>query len=163
MACRGSVCQGEERANLRSVSSLELDREFVARACLAQLTCVFFHVSHPHFHLYRVSVAQSSSTSPHLRPTQNPYRASGIGLETALQFASEGARLCLGDINEEAILKAAELVKSRYPTSEAIGLKCDVSKEPEVKALVQGAVDQFGRLDVLVSRFVTFFHSGSAI
>ena len=82
---------------------------------------------------------------------QIPYQHSGIGLETALQFAAEGARLVLGDINHEAILKAAALVKERFPTSEAIGLKCDVSKEDEVKALVQGAVDEFGRLDVLVS------------
>jgi len=29
-------------------------------------------------------------------------------------------------------------------------VKCDVSKEDEVKAMVQSAVDQFGRLDVLV-------------
>jgi NAD(P)-dependent dehydrogenase (short-subunit alcohol dehydrogenase family) len=57
----------------------------------------------------------------------------------------------LADINHDAIVKAAALVKERFPTSEAIGIKCDVSKEQEVKAMVHGAVDQFGRLDVLVS------------
>lgn len=74
---------------------------------------------------------------------------SGIGLETALQFAAEGARLVLGDINPESIAKAAQLVNSRYPTAQAIGVKCDVSKEEQVKGLVESAVDKFGRLDVL--------------
>lgn len=74
---------------------------------------------------------------------------SGIGLETSLQFAAEGARVLLSDVNEDAVKKAAELVKKEFPASEAEGIKCDVSKEAEVKACVEKAVQKWGRLDVM--------------
>ncbi|RSH83298.1 uncharacterized protein EHS24_006973 [Apiotrichum porosum] len=74
---------------------------------------------------------------------------SGIGLETSLQFAAEGARVVLSDINEAAVTAAAKLVAERFPTSEAIAVKCDVSKEADIKNLVDTAVAKFGRLDVL--------------
>ncbi|EKD04207.1 fatty acid beta-oxidation-related protein [Trichosporon asahii var. asahii CBS 8904] len=75
---------------------------------------------------------------------------SGIGLETSLQFAAEGAKVVLSDVNAEAVQKAAEQVKARFPSSEAIAVKCDVSKEDDVKALVDKAVETFGRLDVMM-------------
>lgn len=68
-----------------------------------------------------------------------------------MQFAAEGARLVLGDINPDTIAKAAQLINDKFPTAEAVGVKCDVSKESEVKAMIDSAVDKFGRLDVLVS------------
>lgn len=74
---------------------------------------------------------------------------SGIGLETSLQFAAEGARVVLSDVNADAVNAAAELVKKHFPASEAIAVKCDVSKEDEVAAVVKAAVDKFGRLDVM--------------
>ncbi|KAK8870061.1 hypothetical protein IAR55_000631 [Kwoniella newhampshirensis] len=74
---------------------------------------------------------------------------SGIGLETALQFAAEGAHLLISDINLEAVQKAAELINTHYPGCGAHAVKCDVSKEDEVKAMVEKAVEVFGRLDVL--------------
>lgn len=81
-----------------------------------------------------------------LAPCANP---SGIGLETALQFAAEGARVILSDVNEEAVNAAAALVVKHFPTSEAIAVKCDVSKEADVEAVVKAATDKFGRLDVM--------------
>lgn len=87
---------------------------------------------------------------PH-HSTDSFFFSSGIGLETALQFAAEGARVVLADINEPAVVKAAEAVRGAFPSSEAVGVKCDVSKESEVKAVVDKAVEAFGRLDVLVS------------
>jgi NAD(P)-dependent dehydrogenase (short-subunit alcohol dehydrogenase family) len=77
---------------------------------------------------------------------------SGIGLETSLQFAAEGARVLLSDINETTVEKAAEIVRSQFPSAEVAVIKCDVSKESDVKAMVDLAVQKWGRLDVLVSR-----------
>lgn len=57
----------------------------------------------------------------------------------------------MADINEAAVVKAAELVSANFPTSKAVGVKCDVSKEAEVKAMIDRAVQEGGRLDVLVS------------
>lgn len=73
----------------------------------------------------------------------------GIGLETAIQFAAEGAKVVLADLNEGVINNAAEEIRAKYPDSEAIAVKCDVSKESEVEAMVNAAVDKWGRLDVL--------------
>lgn len=93
----------------------------------------------------------------HIRQSLTAYldhcspQISGIGLETSLQFAAEGAILVMGDINEPAVRKAAESVSAQFPPSQAVGVKCDVSKEAEVEALVAKAVENFGRLDVMVS------------
>lgn len=59
----------------------------------------------------------------------------------------------LGDINQEAVSKAADLITANFPTAKAIGVKCDVSKEAEVKEMIDRAVQEFGRLDVLVRFF----------
>jgi NAD(P)-dependent dehydrogenase (short-subunit alcohol dehydrogenase family) len=79
---------------------------------------------------------------------------SGIGLETALQFASEGALLYISDINEPAAQKAAEYITKEYPSSECQSIKCDVSSEADIKTLVESAVAKWGRLDVMVSNLL---------
>lgn len=78
---------------------------------------------------------------------------SGIGLETSLLFASEGCSSILADINLEAAQKTAQRIHERYPDVKAIAIKCDVSKEAEVEACVNKAVEEFGRLDIVVSGF----------
>lgn len=77
---------------------------------------------------------------------------SGIGRESALLFASEGANVVLADINLEACEHTASLVNQRFskePGVKAIAMKCDVSKESEVKSVIDRAVSEFGRLDVV--------------
>lgn len=76
---------------------------------------------------------------------------SGIGLESSLLFALEGANVLLVDINLEAAEKAAAIVKERYPNVKAQATKADVGKEADIKAAVDLAVKEFGRLDVMVS------------
>ncbi|GAA5844004.1 hypothetical protein JCM9279_003700 [Rhodotorula babjevae] len=76
--------------------------------------------------------------------------ASGIGLESVLLFACEGAHVVAADINEEAAQRAVKLVAEMYPDApRAIAVKCDVSKEADIKACVAKAVEEFGRLDVM--------------
>lgn len=70
---------------------------------------------------------------------------SGIGRETALRFAREGARVVVSDINDGAGAETVALVKAAG--GEAVFLRCNVAKGPEVEALVAGAVQAFGRLD----------------
>ncbi|WRT66857.1 uncharacterized protein IL334_003820 [Kwoniella shivajii] len=74
---------------------------------------------------------------------------SGIGLETALQFASEGARLLISDINPTSVEEAAIKINKKFPTAKTISTKCDVSKEQDIKQMVDKAVEEFGRLDVI--------------
>lgn len=73
--------------------------------------------------------------------------ANGIGRSTALQFLAEGARVVIGDLNErnaEGVLAQAAAAGH----GDAITfVKTDVAKEPDVEAMLQRALDQFGRLD----------------
>lgn len=75
---------------------------------------------------------------------------------TAQQFAAEGARLVLGDINDTALSTIVKDLNERYPDCGAEGLKCDVSKEDQVKGLVDRAVEKWGRLDVMVRGLCLF-------
>jgi NAD(P)-dependent dehydrogenase (short-subunit alcohol dehydrogenase family) len=72
---------------------------------------------------------------------------SGIGRETALLFAREGARVVGVDVNDtggDAV--AAEIRKAG---GEAVYVHADVSKSAEAATMVQAAEAAFGRLDVL--------------
>jgi len=71
--------------------------------------------------------------------------ASGMGLAAAQAFAAEGAAVALADVNETAARSAAEqLVAAGH---KAIAIRCDVSDEAQVKAMVEQTVSTFGRLD----------------
>ncbi|KAH9894361.1 short-chain dehydrogenase [Cubamyces lactineus] len=74
---------------------------------------------------------------------------SGIGLESALLFAQEGADVLLVDINLAAAEKGLALIQQRYPNVKAAAIKADVGKEADVKAAVDKAVELFGRLDIM--------------
>ncbi|OSC98713.1 short-chain dehydrogenase [Trametes coccinea BRFM310] len=74
---------------------------------------------------------------------------SGIGLESALLFAQEGADVLLVDINLAAAEKALALIQQRYPNVKSAAIKADVGKEADIKAAVDKAVELFGRLDIM--------------
>ncbi|KAF9534953.1 hypothetical protein CPB83DRAFT_843222 [Crepidotus variabilis] len=74
---------------------------------------------------------------------------SGIGLESSLLFASEGANVILVDINVANAEKGVELITQRYKNVRAVAAKADVGKEADIKASVDLAVKEFGRLDVM--------------
>ncbi|WP_422659777.1 SDR family NAD(P)-dependent oxidoreductase [Paenibacillus sp. EC2-1] len=73
--------------------------------------------------------------------------ASGIGKETALKFASKGDQVVIADFNEAAGNEAVNQIKAAG--GEAIFVKTDVSKYEEVEALVETAVQTYGRIDVM--------------
>ncbi|HYZ43305.1 MAG TPA: 3-hydroxybutyrate dehydrogenase [Xanthobacteraceae bacterium] len=74
--------------------------------------------------------------------------ASGIGKEIAKVYVREGARVVIADLNQKgAVAAAAELGDSR----KALGLVMDVTNEEQVEAGVARTVEQFGKIDVLVS------------
>ena len=74
---------------------------------------------------------------------------SGIGRAICLEFAREGAKLLCAELDEASGRAVAEEVAKAG--GEARFQRCDVSKEAEVRAAVQAAVDAFGRLDVMVN------------
>lgn len=74
---------------------------------------------------------------------------SGIGRATALAFAARGAGVVIGDIDGDRAAESASAVAKRGGA--AFALKCDVRDDDGPSALVQAAVREFGRLDVLVN------------
>jgi NAD(P)-dependent dehydrogenase (short-subunit alcohol dehydrogenase family) len=79
----------------------------------------------------------------------------GIGLESSILFAQEGADVLLVDINLPAAEKGAAIIAERYPNAKAIAIKADVGKESDVKSAVEEAVKTFGRLDIMVYNLST--------
>jgi NAD(P)-dependent dehydrogenase (short-subunit alcohol dehydrogenase family) len=70
---------------------------------------------------------------------------SGLGKATALTFVREGAKVIVADIDAKGGKETVEVIKKA--NGEAIFVKVDVVKEAEVEALVNKAVETYGRLD----------------
>jgi NAD(P)-dependent dehydrogenase (short-subunit alcohol dehydrogenase family) len=71
---------------------------------------------------------------------------SGIGRETAALFAKAGAKVVVAGRRATEGEETVELI--RAGGGDGVFVKTDVSKASEVEALVQKAVEKFGRLDV---------------
>src|SRR5437867_2800752 len=70
---------------------------------------------------------------------------SGLGLATAKAFAESGASVVLADYNEKSARVAAEELVARG--HKALAIRCDVSDDGQVEAMVHQTVTTFGRLD----------------
>jgi NAD(P)-dependent dehydrogenase (short-subunit alcohol dehydrogenase family) len=70
--------------------------------------------------------------------------ASGLGLATAKAFAESGAAVVLADWNEKAV-RAADGLAAR--SHKVLAVRCDVSDDAQVEAMVDQTVAAFGRLD----------------
>lgn len=73
--------------------------------------------------------------------------ADGIGRATALQFAREGSKLLLVDINSDGLKETESLIKKKSGT--VITAQTDVSDESNIKTLVAEAVNTYGTIDIL--------------
>ncbi len=73
--------------------------------------------------------------------------ASGLGFVFAEAMAEAGADVACADIDEKGLAEVVGVVTAKGQG--AIAIKCDVSKEVEVKDMVRKTVDAFGTLDIL--------------
>jgi NAD(P)-dependent dehydrogenase (short-subunit alcohol dehydrogenase family) len=71
--------------------------------------------------------------------------ASGLGLATAKAFADAGASVVLADWNEKEVQTAAKDLSSKG--HKTLAVRCDVSDDAQVEAMVHQTVAKFGRLD----------------
>lgn len=71
--------------------------------------------------------------------------STGIGRATALGFAREGAKLVLGDINEDEAQETLRQVEEAG--GDALFQRTDVSVEADVQSLVAAAILRWGRID----------------
>jgi NAD(P)-dependent dehydrogenase (short-subunit alcohol dehydrogenase family) len=75
--------------------------------------------------------------------------ASGLGRQTALQFAADGANIVIGDIQVEKGKAVVEECKAAG--GDAIFVETNVGDEAAVKNLMETAVKTFGTIDILVN------------
>ena len=75
--------------------------------------------------------------------------ASGIGKQIAIEFAREGAKVCIADLSLEAGQAAAAEITAAGGT--AMAVQMNVTDEAQVDAGVAQAVAAYGGLDVLIS------------
>jgi NAD(P)-dependent dehydrogenase (short-subunit alcohol dehydrogenase family) len=75
--------------------------------------------------------------------------ASGIGLLSAQQFAAEGAKVVLTDVNIDAVTEAAEEICEKGEV--ALALQVDVRSYEQVKNSVDSTVKEYGRVDIMLN------------
>jgi NAD(P)-dependent dehydrogenase (short-subunit alcohol dehydrogenase family) len=71
--------------------------------------------------------------------------ANGIGRAAALAFAREGASVAVADISERGNQETARMIEEAG--GRALAVKCDVSRDDDVKTALEKTVEAFGRLD----------------
>src|SRR5260221_2728173 len=72
---------------------------------------------------------------------------SGIGRESALLFAREGASVLVADMAEDAGRETVARIEGSGGRARFV--RADVSKAPDVRAMVAAAEEGYGRLNVL--------------
>lgn len=73
----------------------------------------------------------------------------GIGAATAKRLAADGAHVTLADLDIEGCQRVVEEIKTAG--SEAVAVRCDVSKNEDAQGAVDTAIQTFGQLDILVN------------
>jgi NAD(P)-dependent dehydrogenase (short-subunit alcohol dehydrogenase family) len=69
----------------------------------------------------------------------------GIGRATALAFAREGASVVIADNSEANNRETARMIEEEG--RRALAIRCDVSREEDVRAALDKTIEVFGRLD----------------
>jgi len=77
--------------------------------------------------------------------------ASGIGKQIALEFAQEGSRLCLFDIQEAALQAVQNEIKKATGNEKIDGFTADVVQFKQVEACVNKIIDNYGRIDIVIN------------
>ncbi len=72
----------------------------------------------------------------------------GLGKAAALAFAREGARVVICARSDQLEQTAAEI--RRETGAEVLAVRCDVTQQQDIDALVKSTLDAFGRIDILI-------------
>lgn len=75
--------------------------------------------------------------------------SSGIGRGAAIELAGRGAKLVLMARRQDVLVDL--VIKLREAGAEAIAVPGDISRESDVAALAQAAIEEFGRIDIWIN------------
>ena len=78
---------------------------------------------------------------------QSPGEGMGNGRATALTFAREGAKVLCVDHHLASAQETVDMIAAKGGT--AVAFKADVTKNAEIKAMVDDAMARWGRIDIL--------------
>jgi len=73
---------------------------------------------------------------------------SGIGKQTALLFAKEGAKVVVADVNEKS---GEETVEEIRKNGEGFFIKLDVTNREQAKQMAKTTLEKYGKIDVLIN------------
>ena len=76
--------------------------------------------------------------------------AQGLGQALCRRFAQDGAHVIVADLNLEGAERTAAEISSEFGRR-TLAVKVDVTDEAQVEKMVNQVVEEFGRLDLLVS------------
>ncbi len=79
--------------------------------------------------------------------------AAGIGLAAAMRFARLGLRVCIADLGEDRLTRAAETLSAAAPAGaeSVMTMATDVSRLDEVRQLEAAVRERFGGTDILMN------------
>ena len=76
--------------------------------------------------------------------------AQGLGQALSERLAREGCQVVIADVNEKGVTETAGAI-AKATGQRVFGVKVDVTQEADVKALFDRAVQEFGRVDIVVA------------
>ena len=75
--------------------------------------------------------------------------ASGIGRAAAVQFASEGAKVTICDVNEFGLSETKHLVEEKG--GDCLSMRVNVRLQEEIEDCIEATIEKFGTIDILVN------------
>lgn len=87
----------------------------------------------------------------------------GNGRAISILLADDGCDVICVDLNLEWAHKTVELVNSKPGRGRALAIRADVTSEEDCRAAVRYAVEQFGRLDILINNVGIGGAAGTAV
>jgi NAD(P)-dependent dehydrogenase (short-subunit alcohol dehydrogenase family) len=91
---------------------------------------------------------------------QSPGEGIGNGRATALTFGREGAKVLCVDHNLASAQETADMISEKQGT--ALAFKADVTKDADIKAMIDEAHKRWGRIDVLHNNVGVSLSGGDA-
>lgn len=74
----------------------------------------------------------------------------GLGAAISLRLAQEGCNLAIGDVNSAGAAETAERIEAEHGRR-AFAVSSDVTREDQVANLFETAIEEFGKIDIVVS------------
>jgi NAD(P)-dependent dehydrogenase (short-subunit alcohol dehydrogenase family) len=87
--------------------------------------------------------------------------SSGIGRESALLFAQEGAKIVVADLNISGGEETVNLIKNAG--GDAIFIQVDVSKANQVQMMIDRTLETYGKLDILFNNAGVFHPDDNSV